>query len=121
MSKGIGDSIDKFTTFTGIKKLAKRIFGDDCGCDERKKWLNEKFPYAKKMNQDQKSIFEKTYNNIAKRGFNIVKADEQTILIKLYFEVFGVKKKPTSCGSCVKDTLNKLQRIYESSCDEKTY
>jgi hypothetical protein len=80
MSKGIGDSIDKFTKFTGIKKLVKRLFGDDCGCDERKQWLNKRFPYAKKMTIDQKSIFEKTYKKIADRGFNIVKKEEQQIL-----------------------------------------
>ena len=119
MSKGLGDTIDKFTTMTGIKKLVRRLFGDDCGCDERKEWLNKKFPYAKKMTKDQKSIFEKTYEKIQKRGFHIVKAQEQEVLRQLYLEIFEVNKKPTSCGSCVKETLNHLQRVYESSCNEK--
>lgn len=120
MSTGLGDSIDRFTEFTGIKKLVKRLFGDDCGCDERREWLNKRFPYAKKMNAEQKSIFEKIYGRIAEGKFSQVKADEQEVLRHLYFEIFGVKKKPTSCGSCVKDTLTKLQRVYESSCDEET-
>ena len=118
MSKGLGDTIDKFTTMTGIKKLVKRLFGDDSGCDKRKEWLNNSFPYAKKMTKDQKSIFEKTYEQIAKRNFQNVKGEEQEVLRQLYFEIFRVKKKPTSCGSCVKETLNNLQRVYESSCDE---
>jgi len=109
MSKGLGDSIDKFTSLTGIKKLVRRIFGDDCGCDERKEWLNKTFPYAKKMTQDQKSIFEKIYKQIADRGFHIVKKEEQQTMIILYNQIFGVKKQATSCGSCVKELLNNLQ------------
>ena len=51
-SKGLGDSIEKFTKFTGIKSLAqmtaKAVGKKDCGCNKRKKYLNEKFPYKKK-------------------------------------------------------------------------
>tara|TARA_R100000808_G_scaffold24259_2_gene55412 strand:+ start:40 stop:204 length:165 start_codon:yes stop_codon:yes gene_type:complete len=48
-SKGLGDSIEKITTATGIKPLiqiAARSMGyEDCGCDKRKQWLNNQFPY----------------------------------------------------------------------------
>ena len=46
-SKGFGDSFEKFTTATGIKAATKAVFGDSCGCEKRKKWLNEKLPYKK--------------------------------------------------------------------------
>ena len=53
-SKGLGDSIEKFTTTTGIKSFAQvlpknGIFGKkkDCGCNKRKKALNKAFPYKK--------------------------------------------------------------------------
>jgi len=46
-SKGLGDSIEKFTTATGIKKLADKIPGG-CGCKARKEKLNQMFPYGKK-------------------------------------------------------------------------
>ena len=46
-SQGLGDTIEKITEATGIKKAVKAIFGDDCGCDERKKILNKLFPYNK--------------------------------------------------------------------------
>jgi len=45
-SKGLGDSIEKFTKATGIKKLADKIPGG-CGCKKRKEKLNEIFPYKK--------------------------------------------------------------------------
>ena len=46
-SKGLGDTIEKITEATGIKAVVKAIAGEDCGCDERKDWLNKKFPYKK--------------------------------------------------------------------------
>ena len=50
-SKGLGDSIEKFTRITGINRLAKataKVIGKkDCGCGKRKDALNKKFPYKK--------------------------------------------------------------------------
>ncbi len=51
MSKGLGDSIEKFTTATGIKKAVttkgRRVGVKDCGCKKRKDKLNKMFPYKK--------------------------------------------------------------------------
>ena len=47
-SKGLGDTIEKITKATGIKKLVdttNKITGKDCGCDKRKETLNNWFPY----------------------------------------------------------------------------
>ena len=50
-SKGLGDSIAKFTKATGIHSLAqmgaKMVGKKDCGCNKRKEALNKKFPYKK--------------------------------------------------------------------------
>ena len=50
-SKGLGDSIEKFTKATGIHSLAQagaKIVGKkDCGCAKRKDTLNKRFPYKK--------------------------------------------------------------------------
>ena len=45
-SRGLGDSIDKVTTATGIKKLVKKV-SKECGRDKRRETLNKKFPYKK--------------------------------------------------------------------------
>ncbi len=45
-SKGLGDTISKFTKATGIKKLADKIPGG-CGCASRQNKLNEMFPYKR--------------------------------------------------------------------------
>jgi hypothetical protein len=49
-SKGLGDSIEKFTKATGIKKAVDTIAqktGKPCGCNERRDRLNRMFPYKK--------------------------------------------------------------------------
>jgi len=46
-SKGLGDTIEKITTATGIKAAVKAVVGEDCGCDERKEKLNKMFPYRR--------------------------------------------------------------------------
>ncbi|MEI7509937.1 MAG: hypothetical protein WCJ62_10795 [Flavobacterium sp.] len=43
-SRGLGDTIEKITTFTGIKAIVESIT-DDCGCPARRDWLNGKVPY----------------------------------------------------------------------------
>jgi hypothetical protein len=47
-SKGLGDSIEKLTEATGIKKVVKKVAGDDCGCAKRRDALNRIFPYQNK-------------------------------------------------------------------------
>tara|TARA_R100001015_G_C4598460_1_gene153548 strand:- start:800 stop:976 length:177 start_codon:yes stop_codon:yes gene_type:complete len=46
--KGLGDTIERVTTATGIKKAVDYISektGKDCGCDRRKDALNKRFEY----------------------------------------------------------------------------
>ena len=52
-SKGLGDDIEKFTKFTGIKRAVDIVadkFNKDCGCDQRRDSLNRLFPYKKIKN-----------------------------------------------------------------------
>lgn len=46
-SRGLGDTIEKFTKATGIKKAVKAVAGEDCGCSKRRDTLNRIFPYKK--------------------------------------------------------------------------
>ena len=49
-SRGLGDSIEKFTKATGIKSVVNKIAkatGKDCGCNDKRDSLNRKFPYTK--------------------------------------------------------------------------
>ena len=51
-SKGLGDTVQKFTNATGISAftnmLQEKGVIKDCGCNKRKEKLNKMFPYKKK-------------------------------------------------------------------------
>jgi len=49
-SKGLGDSIHKFTKTTGIKKMVDVVsqgLNIPCGCEGRREAMNMMFPYRK--------------------------------------------------------------------------
>ena len=49
-SRGLGDSIHKFTKKTGIKKMVDTVskgLNIPCGCEGRRKAMNIMFPYKK--------------------------------------------------------------------------
>ena len=66
-SKGLGDSIDKFTTATGIKKAVQKVTGGGCGCSSRKAKLNDMFPYK------GQSTGKTNKNPHIKKGVHIIK------------------------------------------------
>ena len=51
-SRGLGDTINKFTTATGLNTLAHfgaKVLGKKgCGCNKRQETLNKTFPYKNK-------------------------------------------------------------------------
>jgi hypothetical protein len=58
-SRGLGDTVSKFTKATGIKAVVDTAFDamdKDCGCRERQSKLNKLFPYGKK--RKTKGFFE---------------------------------------------------------------
>ena len=55
--KGLGDTVEKIFKSVGVDKLAKWALGEDCGCSERKQYLNKLFPYNK-----PECLIEQEYN-----------------------------------------------------------
>ena len=50
-SKGLGDTVEKIATVTGIKKVVEtiaKVVDKDCDCGKRKDALNRAFPYDNK-------------------------------------------------------------------------
>lgn len=101
-SKGLGDTVEKITKATGIKKVTKAIFGDDCGCNERKEKLNELFTYKR---QAQRCLEENQYKQYKMyrdtRTLNVWNEAEIHFIIKLYAHVFAIQYNPNDlCRSC---------------------
>ena len=114
-SKGLGDSIEKALKATGIDKVAKKVLGDDCGCEERKRKLNKVFLYSKVRQFTEDEL--KIYESVLPRIKGTISGDDQSIMIRLYNKVFNANKKPSSCTPCVRETLAKLKKVYQNSCN----
>lgn len=111
-SKGFGDTVEKITKATGIKKAVDTIaeaLDKDCGCDKRKKKLNELFPYLmpELLTEDEFNFLDLTFKNES----NTIKDPER--ILQIYNRVFKDKKKMTNCSPCFVNTVyNKLKAIY---------
>jgi len=118
-SRGLGDTIQKITKATGIEKVVKDIFGDDCGCDKRRDRLNKMFPYRdiKQMDENQLLFFRDVLQPAYRSGRNLGRT-HTTDFYQLYEDIFGIKKKPSSCNSCNKAMYIELLKVYESTCLE---
>jgi len=112
-SKGLGDTIEKITTVTGIKKAVKmfaEVTGLDCGCEERKEVLNKLFPYSK-----VNCLNEQDYNSLTQYLSSkqaTLTPTEQKIVSDIYFNVFNHRLQISSCSSCWKGKLNELRQVY---------
>ena len=113
-SKGLGDSIEKLTEVTGIKKafeMFSEATGIDCGCDERKEKLNNLFPYNRNIN----CLNESDYNKLTKylsAQQTTLSPIEQNEISDIYFNVFNYRLQISSCSSCWKGKLDELRKVY---------
>lgn len=115
-SQGLGDTIEKITTATGIKAVVKFIAGEDCGCDERKERLNKLFPY-KSANCLLEDEYEFLSDFLSKEIYEI-RPSEQTKLLTIYNRVFNLKYQPSTCSDCWRDIVASLKKLIETYKNE---
>jgi hypothetical protein len=111
-SEGLGDTVEKVLEVTGVSKVAQWLLGEDCGCDERKSKLNALFPYRKPecLLKDEYEYLKEWYSETRYS----MKPTEQKELLRIYNRVFKVNMQPTSCGSCLRDVMNKLEILFNT-------
>ena len=109
-AQGLGDTVENVLEATGIAKVAKFLMGEDCGCDARKAKLNEMFPYNK-----PECLTEDEYNylNESQVLFKAsIRPTEQAEILNIYNRVFHVRREPTSCASCLREIVIKMQKVF---------
>jgi len=110
-SLGLGDTVEKITTATGIKKAVKWIAGDDCGCDQRKEKLNELFSYQKPecLKEDEFTYLQTFYQNQTSQ----ITPAQQLELLTIYNRIFDENAAPTGCSSCfMNGVYKKIEKVY---------
>jgi len=113
-SAGLGDSIEKLTEVTGIKKAVEMFSeatGIDCGCDERKEKLNNLFPYNRNINCLNESDYTKLTKYLSAQQTTLTAIEQQEVS-DIYFNVFNYRLQISSCASCWKGKLDELRRVY---------
>lgn len=108
-SEGLGDTVEKITKATGIKKAVKFLAGEDCGCDERKEKLNEIFRYRKPecLSESEFDLIKMAVDT-KKNKFT---PDEQELFKNIYERIFKVKVECTPC-SFAKVVWKDLTAVY---------
>lgn len=112
-SKGLGDTIEKITKATGIKKVVEAIT-DDCGCEDRKDFLNNLVRY-KVVNcptEEEYDYLNKFFSN--SNGMR-VRAAEQRMLLTIYNRVFSQRQQMSSCSSCVAKIVKDLRVLIQNN------
>lgn len=114
-SEGLGDTIAKITKATKIDKLVKFIAGEDCGCDERQKKLNQMFQYRKQI----KCLTEEQYDELSiffEANPRVIKPSEIRNLNEMHFEVFGYREG--TCEGCIRTMVSNLRNVYNTYNEE---
>ena len=108
-SQGLGDTVEKITKATGIKKAVKFLAGEDCGCDERKEKLNEIFRYRKPecLSESEFDLIKMAVDT-KKNKFT---PEEQELFKNIYERIFKVKVECTPC-SFAKVIWKDLTEVY---------
>jgi hypothetical protein len=115
-AKGLGDTIEQITEATGIKaavKLFTEVTGIDCGCDARKEKLNNLISYRRNVNclKEDEYLFLKV---LFETNSNQLTIKQQFKLQEIYLNVFSVKIEDSNCGSCWRDILSDLKKVYNT-------
>ena len=109
---GLGDVVKSITTATGIDKLVKFVAGEDCGCDERQKKLNDMFNFNKVKCFNEEEFEWLTDFLKVKRGS--VNLEQRIKLYEIYNRVFGTKMQNSNCPSCLLTIIRKLDAIFKT-------
>lgn len=109
---GLGDTVEQVLEATGIAKVAKFVLGEDCNCEERKKKLNEWFPYRK-----PECLTEEEYNWLTETRIlnqDTFKPSEVTRIREIYSRIMKIRLEPSSCASCFREIVFNLRKIYDA-------
>lgn len=140
--QGLGDRVEQILEKSGVKKLVQLVAGDDCGCDKRKKWLNELPMFFNRQLKVKCFTGEqlKDYGKfIATRKLILLPEgakgrlegkqggsdDEITFLCDMYAIIFNRQKWYPECRDCLGtvhtlvDMIRRLDTVYYNNLDIK--
>ena len=114
-SKGLGDTVEKIIHFTGLQHF---VDGKDCNCEERKRKLNEMFPYNRFKARCLTEQEYKEWGEFQKNKTLTLPHEMIVYVCDLYASVFN-RQKWYPCSGCgnAKELIamiNRLDKVYET-------
>ena len=122
-TKGLGDVVESIAKVTGVAKVVKTFFGEDCGCGDRKDALNSALPFgieAINCVDEEDFLYLESFFSRARTRIN---ASQQNRLVDIYNHVFEQRMMPPSgCATCSNKgflkAINKLHIYYDANVTE---
>jgi hypothetical protein len=95
----LGDTVEKVTRATGIKKAVEWALGEDCGCEERKEKLNKLFSYSKTPKCMTESEFY-WWGNFKSIQTEYLSKDQSDQIAIIWNRIFGKRSfyRPCNCN-----------------------
>ena len=106
-SVGLGDTIEKVIKATGLDIF---VDGKDCGCDKRKEYLNNLFPYRTKA----RCFTEQEYNDwkqFTEAKTITLSASQVKFVCELYASVFNRPVWFPCAGCSPKPLINMIDKL----------
>ena len=114
-SQGLGDTVEKVTKATGIKKLVEWVAGEDCGCEERKAKLNKLFPYYTTQCMTEEEYF--YWGNFLSKDEQTLTKEEADQVAIIWNRLFQTRKfyRPCSCNPREwQKLINQITEVYKT-------
>ena len=112
VAQGVGDKVEAVLEKTGVAGVVKKMFGEDCGCEERRDKINELFSRSRIQVQEclteDEFKYLDTYLSISRTR---VTAADQLELYGIYNRVFHQNRQPSRCPECVKEVMVRLKKV----------
>lgn len=113
--EGVGDVVEKVLDSKVMKPITEAVKSliwkdnEDCGCEERKKKLNEIFNFHKPncLEEDEFTYLDKFFSVRRTQ----VKHSDKLRLYEVYNRVFSTELEPSNCPSCLSAMIRKLRTI----------
>lgn len=120
--RGLGDTVETVAKATGMDKVAKayeKVTGKDCGCNERKEFLNKKFPYINEKEKCMDDMQVSYWEEIKKKYFSQKKSsvvptkEDMEGIISLYNAIF--RTNLAGCKGCqINVYTDRIEKVYQN-------
>lgn len=106
---GAGDALLKVSKIVGLSGAIEKMWGPDCGCEDRAKYLNKLMPRAAAydITEEQAANILSIFKSIADQGGRLRRLEGEQ-LVRAHNSLFNKTSKFSTCTPCMKAIVKPL-------------